>query len=94
MRTFFIFIKCELGHTYGVAEKLVEDFDVVPFVFSISGKYDLIAQYHLPGDHDIGRFINETVHKIPGIRDTETIICFNPFTADKGLGEDEQSPPD
>ena len=25
--------------------------------------------------------------KIPGIVDTETVICFNAFTKDKGLGE-------
>jgi len=88
MRTFYILIKCQLGHTYEVAARLVDDAEVAPIVHSISGRYDLIAQYHLPGDSDIGRFVNETVHPIPGIVDTETIICFNAFTKDKGLGED------
>jgi len=88
MRTFYILIKCQLGHTYDVAAALVDDTEIAPTVHSISGRYDLIAQYHLPGDQDIGRFVNEQVHKIPGIVDTETIICFNAFTKDKGLGED------
>ncbi len=87
MRTFYIFIKCQLGHTYDVATKLVDDVEYAPQVHSISGRYDLIAQYHLPDDYDIGRFVNETVHPVPGIVDTETMICFNAFTKDKGLGE-------
>jgi len=88
MRTFYIFIKCKLGNTYDVATKLVDDAEHAPLVHSISGRYDLIAQYHLPDDYDIGRFVNETVHPVPGIVDTETVICFNAFTKDKGLGDE------
>ncbi len=88
MRTFYIFIKCQLGRTYDVATRLVDDADIVPLVHSISGRYDLIAQYHLPDDYDIGRFVSETVHPVPGIQDTETVICFNAFTKDKGLGDE------
>lgn len=87
MRTFYIFIKCKLGKTYDVAAGLVDAAEYAPMVHSISGRYDLIAQYHLPDDQDIGRFVNETVHPLPGIEDTETIICFNAFTKDKGLGD-------
>ena len=67
--------------------RLVDDTEIAPMVHSISGRYDLIAQYNLAGDQDIGRFVNEQVHPIPGIVDTETVICFNAFTKDKGLGE-------
>ncbi len=54
-----------------MSTKLVDDAEHAPLVHSISGRYDLIAQYHLPDDYDIGRFVNETVHPVPGIVDTE-----------------------
>jgi len=89
MRQFFIFIKCELGRTYDVATTLVDTVDEARQVFSISGAFDLIAQFAIPPDADIGRFVNQAVQTIDGVKDTQTVICFNAFTADKGLGPDE-----
>ena len=89
MRTFYVLIKCELGKAYEVASALVDRIDDhPPKVHSISGKYDLIAQFHLPSDVDIGRFMNAQVHSVPGIAETETLICFNAFTPDAGLGSE------
>jgi len=86
MRVFYVLIKCELGKAYDVARQLVEQIDEAPpQVHSISGRHDLIAQFHLPSDVDIGRFMNSKVHSVPGIVETETIICFNAFTPDRGL---------
>lgn len=88
MRAFYVLVKCELGKAYDVANHLVEKLDKPPLVHSISGRYDLIAQFHVPSDTDIGRFVNAKIHSIPGIVDTETIICFNAFTPDSGLRPD------
>ena len=87
MRNFYIFIKCDLGKTYDVASHLVDDLDETKQVHSVSGAFDLLAQIALETDSDIGRFVNEKIQTIPGVKDTQTIICFNAFTRDRGLGE-------
>ena len=84
MRTIFVLIKTALGKTYEVAESLTEESRaVIPQVYSISGEYDLIAQYYLEGDVDIGRFINEELHRVPHIVDTHTLVAFRAFTPDR-----------
>ena len=87
MRQFYVFIKCELGRTYDVAAALVDNLDEAPMVHSISGAFDLLAQFTLSDDADIGRFVNQKVQTISGIKDTQTIICFNAVTRDRGLGD-------
>lgn len=90
MRTIYVLIKCKLGKTYDVAAKLVDEAgDNVPLVHSISGQYDLIARYDLQANDDIGRFVNERIQRIPEIVDTNTMICFNVFTKDKGIHDDQ-----
>lgn len=84
MRKILVFIKCELGKTYDVAHALANS-DLSPTLDSISGDYDLFAQFNVTENDDIGRIIAEQVQRTPGIRDTKTIICFNPFTADHGV---------
>ena len=88
MRILFVFIKCELGKTYDVAKYVVDNLDPLPHLYSISGEFDLIAQYHVENDVDIGRFINSTLHAVPGIRDTQTMVGFNAFTKDQGFAFD------
>jgi hypothetical protein len=39
----------------------------------------------LDNNDDIGLYVCETVQQIPGVRDTNTIVCFNPFTKDRGI---------
>lgn len=85
MRTIFVFIKCELGRAYEVADYIVDNLDPIPSLYSISGAFDLIAQYHVSNDLDIGRFVNGTIHAVPGIRDTQTTVAFNAFSKDSGF---------
>ena len=88
MRTLFVFIKCELGRAYDVAEYIVDNLDPIPALYSISGAFDLIAQYHVDNEVDIGRFVNSTLHAVPGIRDTQTTVAFNAFSKDRGFSFD------
>ncbi len=88
MRKIFVLIKCQLGKSYDVAARLIDEIDEAPAVDSISGDYDLIATFFVASDTDIGRFVNENVHAIPNIVDTKTIICFNAFTKDAGVSGD------
>lgn len=83
MRTIFVLIKTALGRTYDVAAALSdEQRSQIPEIYSISGRYDLIAKYHLPADVDVGRFINDELHRVPDIVDTYTMVAFRPFTKD------------
>jgi len=79
MQTIFVFIKCALGASYKVADDLVQTVDEVSEVFSISGQHDLLVKVYLPPDSDIGRFVNERIQRIDGIRDTFTLIAFKAF---------------
>lgn len=80
MQTIFIMIKCELGKTYDVAAEAVDKIEQVSEVHSISGQYDLLMKCALDPDVDIGHFIAEQVQKIPGIKDTYTLITFKAFS--------------
>lgn len=88
MRRILVMIKCRLGAAYKVAGEIVDTVENAGFVYSISGQYDLIAQFNLDPAEDIGRFVNEQVHRIDGIVDTHTLICFNAFSKDRGIAEE------
>jgi DNA-binding Lrp family transcriptional regulator len=80
MTPFFVQIKCELGKAYQVANELAEA-EIASEIYSTAGDYDLLVKFYVDVGTDIGHFVNEKVHCIPGIRDTYTIITFKAFTA-------------
>ncbi len=80
MQTIFMMIKCELGKTYDVAAEAVDKIEQISEVHSISGQYDLLMKCALDPGVDIGHFIAEQVQKIPGIKDTYTLITFKAFS--------------
>ena len=82
MKTVFVMIKCELGKTYNVAATIADEIPEVRSVYSTSGNYDLLAQFQLGNDQEIGRFIANTVQTVVGVKDTYTIIGLNAFTDD------------
>ena len=47
--------------------------------------YDLFTMFRLENNDDIGHYVCEIIQKIDGVRDTNTIVCFNPFTKDRGI---------
>ncbi|MFO1112818.1 MAG: Lrp/AsnC ligand binding domain-containing protein [Rhodospirillales bacterium] len=79
MRTIFVQIKCELGRAYEVADELVENGVGVSEVHSISGNYDLLVKCYLSDEDDIGHYVTERLQRLPGIKDTFTIIAFKAF---------------
>jgi len=80
MQTIFVMVKCELGQSYKVADRAIQDIEQVSEVFSISGQYDLLMKCYLPDGDDIGHFVTERIQAIPGVRDTFTLITFKAFT--------------
>ena len=80
MQTFFIFVKCALGRAYDVAADLIDTVEGISEVYSVSGRFDLMIKVVLPKGDDIGHFVNDRIHAIGNITDTETVITFNAFT--------------
>ena len=83
-RNLIVMVKCELGRTYDVAAALA-DLPQAPTVFSTSGDFDIFSMFRLENNDDIGKYVCETIQTIDGVRDTNTIVCFNPFTNDRGI---------
>lgn len=80
MKTIFVQVKCDLGKAYEVADALIENVDGVSEVFSTSGNYDLMLKCYLDDETDTGHFVTERIQRLPGIKDTFTIIAFKAFT--------------
>jgi len=78
MRAFFVQIKCELGKAYQVATAIA-DAEIASEIYSTAGGYDLLVKFYLDEKDDVGHFVAEKIQKIPGIRDTYTIITFRAF---------------
>jgi DNA-binding Lrp family transcriptional regulator len=78
MVPFFVQIKCNLGQSYLVANKLA-DAEIASEIYSTAGDFDLLVKFYVEDGTDIGHFVNEKVQVIPGIQDTRTIITFKAF---------------
>jgi DNA-binding Lrp family transcriptional regulator len=78
MIPFFVQIKCQLGKSYEVANRLA-DAEIASEVYSTAGEFDLLVKFYVDDGTDIGHFVNEQVQTIPGIQDTRTIITFKAF---------------
>lgn len=78
MVPFFVQIKCQLGKSYEVANRLA-DAEIASEIYSTAGEFDLLVKFYVDDKTDIGHFVNEQVQIIPGIQDTRTIITFKAF---------------
>ena len=74
MRAIFVQIKCE------IAREAADTIEEMSELFSTSGQYDLLGKFYLAPDQDVGLFVTEKVQRLPGVRDTYTLIAFNAFT--------------
>jgi DNA-binding Lrp family transcriptional regulator len=55
------------------------DSEIASEIYSTAGDYDLLVKFYVEPEIDIGHFVNEKLHVLPGIRDTHTIITFRAF---------------
>src|SRR5262249_52840587 len=78
MVPFFVQIKCHLGKSYDVANRIA-DAEIASEIYSTAGDFDLLVKFYVDDETDIGHFVNEKVQTIPGIQDTHTIITFKAF---------------
>jgi DNA-binding Lrp family transcriptional regulator len=78
MVPFFVQIKCQLGKSYEVANRLA-DAEIASEIYSTAGDFDLLVKFYVDQGTDIGHFIAEKVQTVPGVQDTRTIITFKAF---------------
>ncbi len=78
MQPFFVQIKTELGKAYEVATQLADQ-EIASEIYSTAGGFDLLVKFYLTDDDDVGHFINEKVHSIPGVKETYTIVTYRAF---------------
>jgi DNA-binding Lrp family transcriptional regulator len=84
MNSIFVQIKCELGQAYKVAAQLADEFENASQIYSTSGSFDLLVQFRLEDGADPGLFVTESLQRVPGIKDTYTIMVFDAFTPGVG----------
>jgi DNA-binding Lrp family transcriptional regulator len=78
MKAAFVLVKCEPGRLEEVANALME-IEGVSEVHSVTGDHDLLVKLYAQGYDDFGDLIPDRLQKIPGIRDTATLLAFRAF---------------
>jgi DNA-binding Lrp family transcriptional regulator len=78
MKAAFVLVKCELGRVEEVANAVME-LEGVSEVHSVTGGYDLLVKLYAPAYDDFGDLIPDRLQKVPGIRDTTTMLAFRAF---------------
>ena len=78
MQALFVQVKCDLCKSYEVAGAIA-DKEIASEIYSTAGQWDLLVKFYIEDGIDIGHFVNEQVHSVPGIRDTLTIMTFRAF---------------
>jgi DNA-binding Lrp family transcriptional regulator len=80
MRFAFVMVKCERGRLEEVANAVME-IEGVSEVHSITGPFDLLVKLYAPNYDDFGDLIPGRLQRVPGIRETETLLAFRAFKA-------------
>jgi len=78
MKAAFVLVKCELGRLEEVANALME-IEGVSEVHSVTGEHDLLVKLYAQSYDDFGDLIPDRLQKVPGIRDTATLLAFRAF---------------
>jgi DNA-binding Lrp family transcriptional regulator len=78
MQCFFVEFQCKLGQAYAVADEIANR-EIASEIYSVSGQFDLMAKFYIEDDVDIGRFVADNIHTVPGVERTHTILTFKAF---------------
>lgn len=76
--TAVVLIKARTDQINEVAGALAE-IDGVTEVFSVAGRYDLVATVRAARNEDIADLVSGKMHKVPGIVESETLIAFRVY---------------
>lgn len=79
MVTSFILMNVERTKINEVAAQLVE-IKGISEVYSVSGKYDLIAIVRVPSNDDLALLVTDNLRNLEAILKTETMLAFKTFS--------------
>ena len=74
-----ILISAERTKINAVAQQLVS-LQGITEVYSVSGRFDLVAMIRLPNNDDLNELMTEKVIKVDGILKTESMVAFKTLT--------------
>jgi DNA-binding Lrp family transcriptional regulator len=86
--TAVVLIKAKTREIGALAAALAE-LDGVADVYSVAGRYDLVAIIRAQRNEDIADIVSDRMHALPGIEDSETLISFRVYRksdVDAGFG--------
>ncbi|MBW3618951.1 MAG: Lrp/AsnC ligand binding domain-containing protein [Actinobacteria bacterium] len=81
MITAFVLIDVQVDAVPEVAQAIA-DLPGVTEVWSVTGRYDLIVKVRVTRNEDLADVVTGGIDKVPGIRDSETIIAFRAYSED------------
>jgi DNA-binding Lrp family transcriptional regulator len=76
-----VLIDAEPASIAGLAEQLVE-IDGVAEAYSVTGAHDLVAVVRVRAHEDLADVVTGSIARLPGIRDTTTLVAFRAFRAE------------
>jgi len=79
MVTAIILINADRHHIGGLAQKLA-DLPGISEVYSVSGRYDLIAIVRVANNDDLATLVTHEMIKLEGITHTESMLSFRAFS--------------
>lgn len=79
MVTAVILLKVARDRIGEIAEALA-DMKGISEVFSVSGRYDLVAIARVGSNDDLAELVTGRMLKLEGIRDTETMLAFRAYS--------------
>ena len=78
MVTAVVLIEAETSRINELAQALVE-IEGIPEVFSVAGRYDLVALVRVSQNEDIAEVVSGRMRHLEGIVKTETMIAFRVY---------------
>jgi DNA-binding Lrp family transcriptional regulator len=74
-----VLLRVNRGLVNEVAQQLA-DLDGITEVFSVGGRYDLVAILRVPDNESLASLVTEKMLKVEGITYSETLIAFRAFS--------------
>jgi DNA-binding Lrp family transcriptional regulator len=80
MVTAFVMVDSDPDRTAELAEELAA-LEHVAEVYSVAGEHDLVAVIRVRRHEDLAEVVTREIAKLPGIRDTRTLIAFRAYAS-------------
>ena len=77
--TAMVMIKARPSRSAALAAEIAE-VKGVSEVFSVAGRFDLVAIVRAQRNEDLADIVSGSVHSLPGIVESETLIAFRVYT--------------